>query len=167
MEDNHAGRACPQFEALLEDLLDDGLETAEKERVLRHVQECAGCSGAFESAAQVSKFLRHSLSVDGESPDAAFGRRAMAAIRIEEEEIAEENSFWRPMQVLAWRLAASAALAVALLFAYARFLPAPPPPAMQIIAQQTSDLELIPDPAHHPINGEEVLLMGSEFNYGK
>lgn len=167
MEDNHAGRACPQFEALLEDLLDDGLGTAEKDRVLRHVQECNGCRVAFESAAQVSKFLRHSLAFDGENPDAAFARRAIAAIRVEEEEIAEENSFWRPMQVLAWRLAASAALAVALLFAYARFLPPPPTPATQIIAQQTSDLELIPDPAARPNNGDEVLLMGSESNYGK
>lgn len=166
MEDNH-GRACPEFEALLEDLLDGSLESVEKERVSRHVQECSGCSLAFESAAQVSQFLRRSLALDGENPDAAFARRTIAAIRVEEKEIAEENSFWRPMQVLAWRLAASAALAVALLFAYARFLPAPPPPATQIIAQQTSDLELIPDPAVRPLNGDEVLLMGSVSNYGK
>jgi anti-sigma factor RsiW len=165
MLDNYTKGACPEFEARLEDLLGGELEGAEKSLTSQHLRDCSACRGAFDSASRISEFLKSSLAEDAIA-DAGFAHRTMAAIRVEEDELVEENSFWRPMQIMAWRLALSAALALVLLFAYARFVPLPPPSTARIVAQ-TSDPELIPDPAGRPLNGDEVLLMGAEFSYGK
>lgn len=165
MQDNYAKGACPEFEARLEDLLGGQLEGAEKALTSQHLLECAACRGAFDSVSRMSDFLKYSLAEDVIA-NTGFAHRTMAAIRVEEDKLAEENTFWRPMQIMAWRLALSAALALVLLFAYARFAPLPVPSTARIVAQ-TSDPELIPDPAGRPLNGDEVLLMGAEFSYGK
>lgn len=165
MQDNYTKGACPEFEARLEDLLSGQLVGSEKAVTAQHLGECSACRGAFDSASHISQFLKYSFAEDVVA-EAGFAHRTMAAIRVEEDRLAEENSFWRPMQIMAWRLALSAALALVLLFAYARFVPLPVPSAARIVAQ-TSDPELIPDPAARPLNGDEVLLMGAEFSYGK
>ena len=166
MEYRPGTKACGEFEALLEDLLEGRTEGSDTLRASNHLQGCPSCRQAFESASKMRAFLRNALE-PAEAPDSGFARRTIAAIRAEERAVEEEKSFWRPLEVLAWRVALSAALAVALLIVYARSTPVIYSPQTQVMARETAEPELFNDPGRTPITGDDVFMLTTEASHGK
>jgi anti-sigma factor RsiW len=166
MEHRSGTKACGEFEAQLEDLLEGRAEGSDALSESNHLQECPACRQAFESASKISTFLRNALE-PAKEPDPGFARRTIAAIRAEERALEEEKSFWRPLEVLAWRVALSAALAVALLVVYARSAPVVYSPQAQVMARETSEPELFNDPGRTPITGDDVFMLTTDTSHGK
>jgi hypothetical protein len=166
MADTNVKTACSKYEPVLEDYLEGVLDQAGAEAAGRHLQDCAGCSSAFEHAAGSVKLLR--IGEPSGEPDAAFARNVMARIRsTEQERTAERAGFWQPVVALGWRFAATATLAVGVLVScdiglshYARLNVA--------TARSVEGIELFaPEPANPPASKDEVLMMVAETNHGK
>ncbi|MGH9675887.1 MAG: hypothetical protein ACRD36_02190 [Candidatus Acidiferrum sp.] len=102
---------------------------------------------------------------EANDPGPAFTQRVMARIAVAERWVSEQKSFWRPIEAWSWRLAFSAALALALLFAYGvrsdRPVAASEAPA--VLVQQT-DAFTIPVSAP-PSSGDEVLMAIAERHH--
>lgn len=109
------GQACPDYEVRLEDFLSGKLSGADKREVADHVQSCASCKAAMDDAEMTSRLLR--LMQAAPDPGPAFSRIVMARIRTEE--VARQSrGFWQPFVSLAWRFAATAALAFVVMVTY-------------------------------------------------
>lgn len=151
---------CRDYEARLEDLLDEQLDPAALKDVAIHLAGCPACREAVE-AAQRSRKLLHALEPVGE-PGAEFWPRVEASIRGQME---KQHHFWRPLEVLAWRLSWSAGLALVLLGAYlatsALFRHEGQKP------QETEIREIFPDPVRQPADRDEVLLTLAENGHGR
>jgi len=52
MDTELGNAACSDYEALLEDYLDDELNAADAKRASEHWKNCAGCRAALEQAAE-------------------------------------------------------------------------------------------------------------------
>ncbi|HEV3254764.1 MAG TPA: hypothetical protein VG033_10165 [Candidatus Acidoferrales bacterium] len=87
----------------------------------------------------------------------------MALIREEETQGAK---FLKPLEVLAWRLAISASLAVALLIGYG-LRPRTEAQTVIMSARQAGTEEIFPDPDQQPASRDEVLLEIAQTNHGK
>lgn len=109
-------RHCEKFEPLLEDYLNGELPRAETERLTLHLDACGNCRAALDDA-RISVRLVSAFEPAAD-PGPGFARVVMARINVAERWIKEQRSFWRPFEALAWRLAFSAMLALAFLFAY-------------------------------------------------
>ncbi len=159
-------RACPEFEALLEDQLTGDLSGAEAKKLEEHLKNCAGCSAALEKAAPSVQLLRTVQP----SPDLGpgFSRVVMARIREEMSRRGEQRSLWQPFISLAWRFAATATLALALLVTFDAVLHARYERQPNLAyAPATETRDLFPDPATPPANRDEVLMMVADTNHGK
>lgn len=109
------GLACPAYEGRLEDFLSGKLAGADKREVADHIQSCASCKAAVDDAEMTSRLLR--LMGATQDPGPAFSRIVMARIRTEE--VARQSrGFWQPFVSLAWRFAATAALAFVVMVTY-------------------------------------------------
>jgi predicted anti-sigma-YlaC factor YlaD len=166
MRDTNAREACPRYEPVLEDYLEGVLDEAGAEGVRRHLQDCAGCSGAFERASDSVRLLR--IAEPTAAPDAAFARNVMVRIHsAEQERSAERTGYWQPFVALGWRFAATATLAVAVLLScdigwshYARLNVAS--------TRSVEGIELFaPEPAEPPASKDEVLMMVADTNHAK
>jgi anti-sigma factor RsiW len=166
MEHRPDTNACQEFEALLEDVLEGKAASTDSQHASSHMETCDSCRTAFANASKMGSFLRNSLE-PAEAPDAGFARRTMAAIRLQEKAIEEESRFWKPLEVLAWRVALSAALAVVLLLAYARTSSVITPSQVEVMARQTAEPELFNDPGRMPITGDDVFVMTTDKKHGK
>ena len=162
-----SGTACSQFESLLEDYLDSSVNAADATRVQAHMQECAQCREAFETARMSAQLFRAAAPV-GMTPDPGFSRTVMARIRMAESEVFAENAgFWQSLVTLGWRFAATAALALIALVAYdAGSARHAQPDQMGIRPIQTSDFFFASDPAQPPANRDDVLIMVAETDHG-
>jgi len=154
--------ACPGYEAKLEDYVGRRLSNGEAQRVAEHVRSCDACATALDDAVASVRLLRLVEPVG--SPGPRFARIVMARIRSEREASRDPRGSWQPFISLAWRLAATASLALALMLTYdvvrhARTLQT---------AGTTEIRDLVTSEADRvPVNGDEVLLMVAETNRGK
>ncbi|HKQ88695.1 MAG TPA: hypothetical protein VJS43_18210 [Candidatus Acidoferrales bacterium] len=114
-ENEFAGGACPEYEAVLEDYLGGALENGASRKVTEHLKSCAGCGRALEDAAAASEMLRGVARVPDPGP--SFTHMVMARVRTAESE--SRTSFWEPFVSMAWKFATTAALALVVMLAYA------------------------------------------------
>ncbi|HVB87547.1 MAG TPA: zf-HC2 domain-containing protein [Candidatus Dormibacteraeota bacterium] len=162
-----ASTACSQFEALLEDYVESGLDTADAKRSEVHMRECGACREAFEGARMSAQLFRAAAPA-GMAPDPGFSRMVMARIRVVESELSAESAgFWQSLVTLGWRFAATAALALVALVAYdAGSARHAQPNQVAIRPMQATDFLFASDPAQPPANRDEVLIMVAETGHG-
>ena len=147
---------CEKFEAALEDYASGDLPRRDAERLTAHLESCHECREALEDARLSGRLATvFSEAVD---PGPGFTRRVMAQIDAAERWVREQRSFWRPIEAWSWRLAFSAALAIALLFAYdLKTASVAPTPATQTVSAQQTDVFIVPVSASSS-SGDEVLM---------
>jgi len=108
------GSACARYEALLEDYLQGALSGTAAKEVEAHLERCVACREALEAARLGSQLVRESIAPAAE-PGGAFATRVLARIREAE---GQQVQFWRPLEVLASRMAVTAAVLLLVLSAY-------------------------------------------------
>ncbi len=147
----------------LEDYLSGRLEAKAAEAVAGHLAGCAACREAVEAAEFSRRLVRAARAPVG-GPSPTFAVRVRAAIRSEEACRLARGEFWRPLEVLAWRLSWSMAVVLALLVAYlfSGDLRRPTPP----VSRQPEIREIFPEPTQ-PASRDEVLLTLAEKRNGK
>lgn len=155
---------CEKFEATLEDYASGDLPRRDAERLTAHLESCRECREALEDARLSGRLVTvFSEAVD---PGPGFTRRVMAQIDAAERWVREQRSFWRPIEAWSWRLAFSAALAIALLFTYGlrSNTPAAVPEVPATLAPQTDDVYTVPVSAS-PSSSDEVLMAIAERHH--
>jgi anti-sigma factor RsiW len=154
--------ACVPYEAELEDYVNGELGEAEKAKLIGHLKTCAGCADALAEAQVSARLLR--AAEPAADPGVGFSRMVMARIR-NEMESREEKSIWRPVVSLAWKLSATAALALVMLVTFDarrhQNLRSQNELAM-IAANQVP--ELLSDEVRPPANRDETLIFMAEGN---
>ena len=158
--------ACSEFEALLEDHLTGDLIGADAKKLAEHLENCATCSDALEYTAPSVQLLR--AVPPSADPGPGFSRVVMARIRAEMSKRGEQKSIWLPFVSLAWRFAATATLALALLVTFdaVRHMRYERQSSLAYVPR-TETRDLFPDPAGLPANRDEVLMMVADTNHGK
>ncbi len=154
--------ACLEFEALLEDHVTGDLSNADAAKLADHLESCVACTTALENAAPSADLLR-ALS-PAPDPGPGFSRMMMARIGQELSRLNEQKSVWQPFVSLAWRFAATATLALALLVTFDAVRHNNPPDVAYL--HPTQSRELFPDPGRVPADGDEVLMMVADTNHG-
>lgn len=159
--------ACSQYEPLLEDHLNSGLNSMDAKRAEEHLESCGACRAAFENARASAQLFR-AAALEHVVPDPAFPRMVMARIRVAESEMtAERAGFWQSLVTLGWRFAATAALALVVLVAYgAGHARHAQPTQLAVRPIQATDFFFGSDPAQPPANRDEVLMMVAESTHG-
>jgi anti-sigma factor RsiW len=166
MEARFKQGACPEFEALLEDHLTGDLSGAEGKKLSEHLKSCAACSAALEHAAPSVQLLR--AVPPSADPGPGFSRVVMARIRAEISKRGEQKSIWLPFVSLAWRFAATATLALALLVTFDAVQHKKYEQQSNLAYVPTTESrDLFPDPTSPPANRDEALMMVADTNHGK
>jgi|HubBroStandDraft_1064217.scaffolds.fasta_scaffold05018_3 anti-sigma factor RsiW len=151
---------CTEFETKLEDFLGGELSGAEKREVSGHLEGCPACKSAVEVAGASSRLL--SFMDASADPGPAFARIVMARIR-SEEAARESRGFWQPFVFLAWRFAATAALALVVMVTYDVRLHQ----AGGVSVQQSDIHDLFTTDADRAANNpDDVLIPAAEDNHG-
>jgi anti-sigma factor RsiW len=165
MDEQMKLRACPEFEAVLEDYISDDLSGAERESVAAHLQGCAACSAAAGAVLQSREILRFAGEAAAD-PGPFFTRRVMSRISALEPRPAQEASFWKPLEIFAMRAVWASAGAVALLVMYVNLSGAP---AQQQVAQVRSNDQtgLFTDSPAVPANRDETFLTITDVRHGE
>lgn len=147
---------CEKFEAALEDYASGELPRRDARRLTAHLEMCRECREALEDARLSGRLVTvFSEAVD---PGPGFTQRVMAQIHVAEHWVREQRSFWRPIEAWSWRLAFSAVLAIALLFAYdLKTASVASTPATQTVSAQQNDVFVVPVSASSS-SGDEVLM---------
>jgi anti-sigma factor RsiW len=159
----HSG-ACTEYEARLEDFLGGGLSGAEKREVTEHLQSCPACKSAVDEAGASSRLL--SFMDASADPGPAFARIVMARIR-SEEATRESRGFWQPFVSLAWRFAATAALALVVMVTYDVRVHQAGAVESGASMQQGDIHDLFATDADHAAtNHDDVLIPAAEDNHG-
>jgi anti-sigma factor RsiW len=156
--------ACLEFEALLEDHVTGDLSNADAEKLADHLESCVACTSALENAAPSVDLLR-TLSPAAD-PGPGFSRMMMARVRQELSRLNEQKSIWQPFISVAWRFAATATLALAVLVTFDAVRHNAAPTEMASM-RATQSRELFPDPGRLPANRDEVLMMVADTNHGQ
>ena len=163
----HKGSACREYEALFEDYRAGDLEGAAAEQFVAHLDHCGSCREAFEVARLSSRLVRGAREPLAD-PGPSFARRVMAAIREKEESRAAGSAFWRPLEILALRLALTATMALAFLLGYGlRSSFSPVPSAQPQIVLQQETREIFPETVKQPASRDEVLMSIAERKDGR
>ncbi len=155
---------CEKFDAWLEDYSSGELPRRDAKRLTTHLESCHECREALEDARLAGRLV----SVFEEAAEAgpAFTQRVMAQIHVAERWVREQRSFWRPIEAWSWRLAFSAALALALLFTYglrSANSPTATSESSGVLVPQT-DAFAVPISAP-PSTGDEVLMAIAEKHH--
>ena len=154
---------CPEYGAKLEEnLKPNGLNT---DAVLdAHLRECAQCREAMETALLASQLVRDAQRPVKAAGSEAFVTRVMAAIRERELSLAGPGAIWRPLELLASRVALGAAVVLlGLSFYIAKFAPAGD------LATLNGQVEIgagLPERPVLPATEDEVLLSLADMNNG-
>jgi hypothetical protein len=145
---------CPEYQASLEDVVREGDAIVEPNSALaRHLQVCADCREALSDALIASKLMRHARYPEN-AVSGAFVTRVMASIREAAE--AAPSAIWRPLELLASRMALVAAVVLLALSVYLReFAPARGTVAVNGPAEIGT---VMPEPPTQPADADEVLL---------
>jgi predicted anti-sigma-YlaC factor YlaD len=145
---------CPEYQASLEDVVREGEASVEPNSSLeRHLQSCDDCRQALSEALIASKLMRHARYPEN-AVSGAFVTRVMASIR----EVAETapSAIWRPLELLASRMALAAAVVLLALSVYLReFAPSRAAVAVNTPPEIGS---VLPEPPAQPANADEVLI---------
>ncbi|HEX2775006.1 MAG TPA: anti-sigma factor [Candidatus Acidoferrales bacterium] len=158
--------ACSEFEALLEDHLAGDLSGADAKKLAEHLESCAACSSALELAAPSVELLR--TVPPSADPGPGFSRVVMARIRAEMSKRGEQKSIWLPFISLAWRFAATATLALAVLVTFDAVRHSQYGPQTNLNHETVAETrDLFPDPSGPPANRDEVLMMVADTDHGK
>jgi anti-sigma factor RsiW len=164
MDFEYKSSACTDYEALLEDSISGELGGEDAARLTQHMRSCAGCRAALEAVAPSSRLLR--MGEPSADPGPGFSRIVMARIR-GDKDVRAERGFWQPLISLAWRFAATATLALAVLIAYDSTSHRQPEKTVATLtAAQPQDI-FSPDPARVPVSRDEVMMMVAENEHGK
>jgi hypothetical protein len=155
---------CPQYGPRLEENLSARKSGAEIDPGFRlHMEQCANCREAFETALLASQLVR-----DAQRPvktQEAFVTRVMAAIREQELRLAGQGAIWRPLELLASRVALMAALLLLCLSFYVvKFAPVSEQGAA--INGQTEIGTGLPERPTLPANQDEVLMSLADMDNG-
>jgi len=152
---------CRKLAARLEDYLDGAPDSELRE----HLDRCEGCRSALEDSRMAGNLLRQALEPSSE-PHPAFLAGVMARIQEEKARAESPAAFWKPLELLASRLALTAAV---LLFALSAYLVGFAPG--RAVAQVPSRTELsaaeLPQPPQDPVSNEEVLQSLAERSNGR
>ena len=153
-------KACSRYEAALEDYLNGEFADGQTATLKEHLQTCSGCAAALAEAQVAARLLR--AAEPTADPGAGFARVTMARIRGELETL-EEKSIWRPFVSLAWKLSATAALALVLLvtFDVQHHHNRLDRDELAIMAANETP-ELLSDEARLPSNRDETLILMAE-----
>ena len=160
-EESKHSAACAAYELQLEDYLEGKLGGVSAAEVEAHLERCGGCREALATARLARSLLAEHFAPTA-APAGAFATRVMAGIRAEEE---RRRRFWRPLEVLASRLALTAAAVLLVLTVFVfEFGPTGRPSAVPLQARVT---EGWPEPTPQPANPDEVLLALAENGHGR
>lgn len=170
MDITRIGPACKPYEGMLEDYLAGHLDAASAQVAESHLGSCSACRNAFDAASdgarlfQLAGFVLESAAV----PGPAFSRIVMARVGLEKERhAAERSSYWQPFVSYAWRVAATAMLALMLLLTYVVRGRGRTRQVVGPIGQQSGVVDVFsPDPTRTPANQDEVLIMVAETAHG-
>jgi anti-sigma factor RsiW len=165
MEAEYNKPACLEFEALLEDHLTGDLSNADAAKLADHLENCVACTSALEYVAPSVELLR-TLSPAAD-PGPGFSRVMMARVRQELSKVNQQKSVWQPFVSLAWRFAATATLALAVLVTFDAVRHNQLGQSEVAFARATQSKELFPDPGRVPTNSDEVLMMVADTNHGQ
>jgi type II secretory pathway component PulL len=91
----------------------------------------------------------------------------MARVRQELSKLNEQKSVWQPFISMAWRFAATATLALAVLVTFDTVRHNQIDQSAMAFARVTQPKELFPDPGRVPTNRDEVLMMVADTNHGQ
>lgn len=143
---------CPEYQASLEDAVRDGAPCIEPGSPLqRHLEICVGCTQALSDAVTASRLMAHARPL--KEPSGAFVTRVMASVR---EASQAAPTIWRPLELLASRVALVAAVILLALSVYLReFAPARDAAATNVGAEIGAGL---PEPPAQPADADEVLM---------
>lgn len=145
---------CPEYQASLEEALRDSEVYIEPNSALElHLQGCANCREALHDALTASKLMRHARYPEYAAAP-AFVTRVMATIR--EAAQAAPNAIWRPLEILASRMALVAAVVLLALSVYLREFA--PTRGTVAVNGQTEIGAGMPEPAAQPADADEVLM---------
>ena len=111
--------ACPEFEARLEDRISGEISNADAAALDAHLATCSHCAQALTYVEATPRLLR--IAEPAADPGPSFAHLTMARIRQAREvevQRAEEKSIWNPFVSLAWKFAATSAVAIALLLSF-------------------------------------------------
>lgn len=149
---------CPEYQASIEEVLREGeAYVAPNSALDRHLRGCADCRQALSDALLASKLMLHARYPENASSP-AFVTRVMASIR--EATQAAPSAIWRPLELLASRMALIAAMALLALSVYLREFA----PARGTVAVN-SPVEIgagMPEPPAQPADADEVLISLSD-----
>lgn len=155
---------CVKYEPFLEDYANGELSRVEAERVSAHLASCGSCRAALEDAHLATRLVSAAFEPVAD-PGPGFVRMVMARIDVAERWMREQRSFWRPFEALAWRLAFSAALVLAFLFAYGiRVSHQQQTSGAAVVSTQQQDIFTVPA-STEPVNNDQVLLAIADHHY--
>jgi anti-sigma factor RsiW len=162
-----ANHACSQFETKLEDYLSGQLSGTDAMQVAEHLRICSACSAALEDATAGARLLR--MMEPTADPGPAFARTSMARIRADLAASEEAKGFWQPFVSLAWRFAATVAVALAVMVSYDMVRRQQEPTEPIVASVQRAEVrDLFTTEADRvPQNRDDVLVMVAETENGK
>jgi negative regulator of sigma E activity len=152
--------ACEAYEARLEDYLSGESAGAD---LLAHVKRCVECRAALESGRVASELLREGME-PAAMPHPAFATRVMAQIRAEESAKGGASDLWGALEVLARRLALTAALALVALGVYAGMVSVPQDQSSNPPTEATAKY---PSLVGQTSSSDEVLQAFADVNHGR
>jgi predicted anti-sigma-YlaC factor YlaD len=163
MNEEYRTTACSQYEAVLEDHLHGDLGGREATELAEHLKTCSGCRAALDEAVLSARLLR--VAEPAADPGPGFSHVVMARIRAELH-LNEAKSVWQPFVSLAWRFAATAAVALVILVSFDMGRHSQIRQDESLLATNRLP-ELVPDQSSVPTSSDDVLLLMAETNHGK
>jgi anti-sigma-K factor RskA len=162
-----ASQACTGYEAKLEDYLSGQLSGTDAKQVAEHLKNCGGCAAALSDARASVRLLQ--VADCTPDPGSAFAHTSMARIRMEIAASEEAKGFWQPFVSLAWRFAATATVALAVMAGYDVVRQRTQLPEPTVASVQQADVRdlFTTDADRVPANRDDVLVMVAETEHGK
>jgi anti-sigma factor RsiW len=161
----HKTQTCSKVQPFLDDYLRGELPRATAERLAAHLEMCGGCREALDDLRISAKLVGETFEETAD-PGPGFAHLVMARIDAAERWMQAQRSFWRPFEAVAWRLAFSAALALAFLFAYGLRASAPPASAPSpVLVPQADAFVQSTSFSPAPSNSDEVLMAIAERHH--
>jgi hypothetical protein len=157
--DERGRTACSEYEATWEDYLQGPEGAATTQEATAHLAHFPACREALEASRLGRELLRNGLEPARE-PSGAFATRVAASIRAEE---GRRLQFWRPLEILASRLALSAAAVLLVLGAY--LFQSLPSRNRGQIPTQSEVSGAFPEPVREPADKDEVLVTLARSGY--
>jgi anti-sigma factor RsiW len=155
--------ACSRYETALEDHLSGDLGGPAAAELSEHLKACRGCQAALNDAVWSNRLLH--LAEPAVDPGPGFSHLVMARIRTALQND-EGKNIWLPFVSLAWRFAATAALALVVLLSFDLGRHDQRQQDQSLVAANKLP-ELVPEQNSVPASSDDVLLLMAERDHGK